>query len=103
MAFLCCDPVQIRISVNAEIFHNLRHRVIAVFYFSHNVSLDYLFGRTKINASLHALESSLITEEGNIPIDFIFELNREDKELIRRLLLSLSEKPQHSTKSKNSK
>ena len=66
----------------------------------YNVSLDYLFGRTKIKASLHALESSLITEEGNIPIDFIFELNREDKELIRRLLVSLSEKPQYSSKSK---
>ena len=43
MAFLCCDPVQIRISVNAEIFHNLRHRVMAVLYLNHKMRHNFVF------------------------------------------------------------
>lgn len=56
---------------------------LANFY---NVNLDYLFGRTSVRTSFKDLEASLMAEGGLIPIDFIFKLNPEDRELVRRML-----------------
>lgn len=65
---------------------------LADFY---NVNLDYLFGRTLIKSSIRNLETSLKAEGGEIPIDFIFKLTSEDRELVRRLLVSLAQKPEY--------
>lgn len=70
---------------------------IADFY---GVNLDYLFGRTTIRSSIRELEEQVTTRDGMIPIDLLFQLNEEDKELVRRLLVSLSNKPEYLHKKK---
>ena len=50
------------------------------------VNLDYLLGRTDIKAPINRLEERLITRSGAIPIDGIFLLNDDDKEVIRIIL-----------------
>lgn len=66
---------------------------LADFY---NVNLDYLFGRTSIRTSFKDLESSLTAEGGVIPLDFLFKLTPEDKELVRRLLETIAQKPEYT-------
>ncbi len=53
-----------------------------------DVSLDYLFGRTEIKASMKKLESKLRTRNGTVPIDLIFRLNDIDKEAVGMVLYS---------------
>lgn len=68
---------------------------LANFY---DVNLDYLFGRTSIRTSLKDLETSLTTENGMIPIDFLFKLSPKDKELVRLLLETLAQKTEYNEK-----
>lgn len=66
---------------------------LADFY---NVNLDYLFGRTTIKTPIKNLEKKLKIQNSNIPIDFIFQLNDEDRKLIYLLLKSISQKPNYN-------
>ncbi len=50
------------------------------------VSLDYLMGLTSIRTPFSKLESQLQTRFGPVPIDVIFTLNNEEKELIGSML-----------------
>lgn len=66
---------------------------LADFY---DVSLDYLFGRTAIQTPVNKLEKNLETQQGSIPIDFIFQLDDEDRELVFLLLKSISKKAEYN-------
>mgnify|MGYP002563881532 CR=1 FL=1 len=50
------------------------------------VSLDYLLGRTDIKIPIAKLEEQLQTRCGQVPIDAIFQLNADQKEVIGLLL-----------------
>ena len=50
------------------------------------VSLDYLPGRTDIKIPIAKLEEQLQTRCGQVPIDAIFQLNADQKEVIGLLL-----------------
>ncbi len=50
------------------------------------VSLDYLMGLTLIRTPFSKLESQLQTRCGPVPVDVIFTLNNEEKELIGSML-----------------
>ncbi len=60
-----------------------------------NVNLDYLFGRTQIKTDLKKLEGKLETRRGPVPIDMIFRLNNEDKEVVALLLHSYMVKEEY--------
>ena len=64
----------------------------------YHVSLDYLFGRTKIKTDLKSLEGQLKTRNGLIPIDRLFALDALDKEIIGLMLQSLMEKEKYKNK-----
>ncbi|MCI8554301.1 MAG: helix-turn-helix transcriptional regulator [Clostridiales bacterium] len=66
---------------------------LADFY---QVNLDYLVGRTSIRSSFRDFEASIMAEGGPLPIDFLFQLGPEDRELVRRLLVSLSKKSEYA-------
>lgn len=68
---------------------------LADFY---NVNLDYLFGRTSIQTSMKDLEKALTAEGGMIPIDLIFKLKPDDRELVRRLLETIAKDPDYADK-----
>lgn len=51
-----------------------------------DVSLDYLMGRTDIRSSYQKLESELRTRSGMVPVDAVFKLNSEEKEVVGLLL-----------------
>ena len=61
----------------------------------YHVNLDYLFGRTTIRTPIQDIEASLMAEGGMIPLDFIFRLTPEDKELLRRFLEALAKNPEY--------
>ena len=63
-----------------------------------HVSLDYLFGRTKISTEIKALEGKLQTKSGPVPIDAIFRLNPTDKEVVALLLYSYQQKDEYKEK-----
>ena len=50
------------------------------------VRLDYLLGRTDIKIPIAKLEEQLQTRCGQVPIDAIFQLNADQKEVIGLLL-----------------
>lgn len=50
------------------------------------VSLDYLLGRTDIKIPIDQLENQLSTRSGKIPINAIFRLSNDEKEVIALLL-----------------
>lgn len=58
-----------------------------------DTSVDYLLGRTNIKTAVERLEANLQAQGGAIPIDLLFQLEEEDRELVRLLLKSISEKP----------
>ena len=64
----------------------------------YNVNLDYLFGRTSISTSFKDMEAGLSAEGGRIPIDLLFRLTPDDKELVRRFLETIAQKPEYQQK-----
>lgn len=52
----------------------------------YGVSLDYLFGRTELRASLRRMEGKLTYKSGAVPIDTLFQLTEEEKEIVAQLL-----------------
>lgn len=63
-----------------------------------NTSIDYLFGRTSIRTSMKDLEKTLAAEGGMIPLDLIFKLKPDDRELVRRLLETIAKNPDYADK-----
>ena len=61
----------------------------------YQVNLDYLFGRTSIRMPMREMENRLTAPGGPIRLDIIPTLSEQDKELVRRLLESLAEKPEY--------
>ncbi|MCI8554302.1 MAG: helix-turn-helix transcriptional regulator [Clostridiales bacterium] len=68
---------------------------LAEFY---GVNLDYLFGRTKIKASMKQIEDKLKTRSGMVPVDLLFRLHDIDKEAVGMLLYSYSIKEEYRQK-----
>ena len=62
-----------------------------------DVSLDYLMGRTTIRSTFQKLESQLETRSGMVPVDVVFTLGSEEKEVVG-LLLRLFAKRQERQK-----
>ena len=61
-----------------------------------DTSIDYLLGRTSIKTSMKKLEDNFRTKGGTIPLDFLFQLEEDDRELVRLLLKSLAKNPDYA-------
>ena len=61
-----------------------------------DTNIDYLLGRTSIKTSMKKLEDNLRTKGGTIPLDFFFQLEEDDRELVRVLLKTISKNPEYA-------
>lgn len=57
-----------------------------------HVSIDYLLGQTEIKSSMKDLEQQLITRSGKVPIDDIFKLNDNEKEIVGLIIQSYTDR-----------
>ena len=64
---------------------------LADFY---NVSLDYLFGRTRMKCPIRKIEENMATAKGDFSLDKFFQLNREDRATLQSMLEALYENEQ---------
>ncbi len=55
-----------------------------------DVNIDYLLGRTNISISLNRLTEKISTRSGEIPVNDLFTLNNNEKEIIGLLIQSYS-------------
>ncbi len=66
------------------------------------VSVDYLIGRTAIRTDMCTFENGLHARGGTIPLDVLFRLDEDDRELVRLLITSFQKRPEYQKRSKNS-
>lgn len=55
-----------------------------------DVSIDYLLGRTNIAISINRLKEKISTRSGKIPLDELFSLKDNEKEIIALMIYALS-------------
>ena len=60
----------------------------------YNVSLDYLFGRTRMKCPIREIEENMATAKGDFSLDKFFQLNREDRATLQSMLEALYENEQ---------
>lgn len=69
----------------------------------YDVSIDFLLGRTKIRLPFHYLEQGTKTENGVFPLNSLYNLSAENKDLIAKLVIMLYENEQYRKKQKNNR